>query len=683
MAKGQLRAVIGQLHRLIRPQGGCRLTDAQLVESFVSRRDEASFEVLVWRHATMVLGLCQRILHDTHAAEDAFQATFLVLARKAASIGKRDAVASWLYKVASRVALRLRARAARRGAREEALAEVATPGRADDVAWRDLRPVLDEEIDRLPEKYRAPFVLCYLQGHTNEEAAEQLRCPKGTILSRLARGRERLRSRLARRGLSLSAAGMITAMCQHASAAVPLPALVSSTIKAAMPFAAGQAAAGLVAPSVAALTEGVLRAMFLTKTNLMTVALLAVLVLVPSAALLAGGRAVAPPASGPQPSALAAAAATAAEEAAADEKLTESTGKVIGIGKDGKSFTLEFPPVTRGEDPKKIDVPIGEKTQVSFFGVGPGSAKLTEGYTVRVWRAEGKDVPAFVLFTGTATSLFRRPPDLSGRVVSGSTDGKVLTVQVPPRTPEERERREPVKIDVRLTDKTVQAYSWIAKNGTKPVEGYTAEVWLVRGSKDEADKVAYVGHEPRPERGVPEKQPEWQGKVTAVGTDGKSFTVETIPVARGTPPAKQEIKIDDKTQITYLTVPPEGDKPSVGYQARVWLADVTKDNAARIVFQGTPKERWEMLEGKVAAVAADGKSITLEFRSRERRDEAPKKVEYKLSDKTNLIFYGVGPDGTRPAEGQIARVYLEDGAKDVAVQVEFISPGIVRPGGRR
>src|SRR5262249_39477243 len=146
--------------------------------------------------------LCQRILRDSHEAEDAFQATFLVLARKAGSIGKREAVASWLYKVAYRVALRLRARAARHGGLEEVVDEL--PGRdvADDIDTRDLRPVLDEEIARLPEKYRAPLVLCYLQGHTNAEAAEQLRCPKGTILSRLARGRQRLRSRLARRGLA-------------------------------------------------------------------------------------------------------------------------------------------------------------------------------------------------------------------------------------------------------------------------------------------------------------------------------------------------------------------------------------------------------------------------------------------------------------------------------------------------
>src|SRR5262249_30747917 len=157
----------------------------------------------------------------------AFQATFLVFARKAGSIGKREAVGSWLYKVAYRVALRLRAKTARWPAPPpcpapaqqfaNALDELPAAKAADDVLWHDLRPVLDEEIDRLPEKFRVPFVLCYLEGHTNEEAAEQLGCPKGTILSRLARGRERLRSRLVRRGVTLSIAGLAAALTQHAA----------------------------------------------------------------------------------------------------------------------------------------------------------------------------------------------------------------------------------------------------------------------------------------------------------------------------------------------------------------------------------------------------------------------------------------------------------------------------------
>src|SRR5258708_4215661 len=160
MAGKQLRAVVGQLRRLLGRDSGCTLTDANLLDDFVRRNDEAAFEVLVWRHSTMLLSLCERILHDSHDAEDAFQATFLVFARKAGSIGKGEAVGSWLYKVAYRVALRLRAKNAR-GGNPEPVNDLPAPDGGDEALWSDLRPVLDQEIDRLPEKYRAPFVLCY------------------------------------------------------------------------------------------------------------------------------------------------------------------------------------------------------------------------------------------------------------------------------------------------------------------------------------------------------------------------------------------------------------------------------------------------------------------------------------------------------------------------------------------
>jgi len=188
--------------------------------------------------------------------------------------------------VAFRVALRVRAKAAKQGRREPLADAPPASAAADDLVWRDLRPVLDEELARLPAKYRAPLVLCYLGGQTNEEAAEQLGCPKGTIVSRLARGRERLRARLARRGLALSAAYLATALSRDAAAAVPA-ALVSSTAKIAAAVATGQAAAGLVSAPVAALSKGVLQAMFLTKLKIAAAAVLVVSVAGPGAGMLA------------------------------------------------------------------------------------------------------------------------------------------------------------------------------------------------------------------------------------------------------------------------------------------------------------------------------------------------------------------------------------------------------------
>ena len=192
MAAGQLRALLQHLRRIVGPQSG-GLTDAQLLDRFVDEHDEAAFEVLVWRHGPMVLSVCRRILRHEQDAEDAFQATFLTLVRKARSIGKRQAVAGWLYKVAYRIALEAKTLASKRHVHErqeagtlEALAN--QPG-TESTVWRDLRTVLDEEVNRLPEKYRTPLILCYFEGKTYEEAARELGCPKGTVSIRLMRAR--------------------------------------------------------------------------------------------------------------------------------------------------------------------------------------------------------------------------------------------------------------------------------------------------------------------------------------------------------------------------------------------------------------------------------------------------------------------------------------------------------------
>jgi RNA polymerase sigma factor (sigma-70 family) len=260
MARGRLRTVIDSLRRAVDSRGAGALPDAELLERFAAGRDQAAFELLLWRHGPMVLGICRRVLRHDQDSEDAFQATFLTLVRKAGSVARREAVAGWLARVAFRVALAARAEAAKRPA-ATAGAEPPAPAGADDLVWRDLRPVLDEEVSRLPEKYRLPFVLCYLEGKTNEEAARELGCPKGTVLSRLAWARRRLRARLTRRGLTLSAGLLAATVARRAPAAVPAP-LVEATARAGMLAAAGPLTG--VSARVADLTKGALRAMWLT-----------------------------------------------------------------------------------------------------------------------------------------------------------------------------------------------------------------------------------------------------------------------------------------------------------------------------------------------------------------------------------------------------------------------------------
>ncbi len=280
MTAPQLAPALRHVRQLMARADATGLTDAQLLRRFVAQRDEAAFEVLVWRHGPMALGVCRRILRNPHDADDAFQAALLALARKAPSIARGGSVGGWLFQVARRTALRARAQALRRARRETQAAELAAAPdpRAADPDRHELGPVLDEELHRLPEKYRAPVVLCYLEGLTNEEAACHLRCPVGTVKTRLARARELLASRLARRGLA-PGAGLLAGGIFAPAAALPAR-LVSPAVRAAALVVSGQGtAAGVVPARVALLAEGVLRAMTIAKLRLWTAALAAALVI--------------------------------------------------------------------------------------------------------------------------------------------------------------------------------------------------------------------------------------------------------------------------------------------------------------------------------------------------------------------------------------------------------------------
>src|SRR5262245_21016191 len=208
MATPALGSVLHNLRLSWRSKEEGSRPDGDLLESFLTRRDESAFEALMRRHGPMVLGVCRRVLQNEHDAEDVFQAAFIVLARRARALDGSGSVANWLHTVAYRLALRARAGAARRRAVERQAVDMPRPEPSSDLLWRDLRPVLDEELGCLPEKYRAPLILCYLEGKTTEETARQLGCPFGTVSSRLARGRDLLRQRLLRRGLAPSAGAL-------------------------------------------------------------------------------------------------------------------------------------------------------------------------------------------------------------------------------------------------------------------------------------------------------------------------------------------------------------------------------------------------------------------------------------------------------------------------------------------
>jgi RNA polymerase sigma factor (sigma-70 family) len=671
MAGERLPGLINQLRRLAGRRSGCTLTDAELLGAFVARGDEASFEVLVWRHGGMVLRLCQRVLRDSHEAEDAFQATFLVFARKAGAIGKGEAVGGWLHRVACRVALRVRGRAVKRGTAAELADDLAAPEAADELLWRDLRPVLDEEIERLPEKFRAAVVLCYLQGHTTEEAAEQLGCPKGTVQSRLARGRERLQSRLARRGLALSAGWAVLVMSRSAGAAPP--GLVCATLEAALAFAAGEAAAGLVPASVAALTEGVLHAMFLTKLKVATAALLALAVLGMGTGLFAHRSLAARPAPDEPAAARAAArpaeaAARAAEKPADKAEPAEVAGTVVAVAEDGKSFTLELRSRSREEGAKKVEVRLADKTAVTYHHVSAKGARPTVGYFAQVrLSAGGKGEAAGVAFHGSEDAL-RRGPDVTGRVAAVAKDGKGLTLELT-RAGRRGETREAKKVEIAFNDKTVVLFTAVGRDGAKLTEGYDAAVWLEGGPGGKtAGSVRLSGKGERLRR-----QADLAGEVVAVAEGGKALTLLAQPQTRGEEPKKVEVKVGAKTGVFFQNVAAGGAKLAPGLRAQVWLAEGSKDSAAVVSLSAVPKERWPRVAGTVVGVSKDGKTITLEAERRSRREE-PKKFDVKITERTRVTYYGVGPGEAKPAEGYHAAVLLGDD-KETAQGILFNKPG--------
>jgi HlyD family secretion protein len=286
MAGGSSVAVSRDIQALFDSGTASGLSDRQLLDRFAIGHDatsEAAFEVLVLRHGPMVLRVCHNLLHDPNDAHDAFQATFLVLIRRSESIRKLDSVGGWLYGVACRVAARARVDAARRRLAEQRAAlrivEAVDPPDVDETVGMEFGPIVQEEVWRLPEKYRAVVALCYWQGLTQEQAAVQLGCPLGTVRSRLARARKLLQRRLIRRGLA-PLAGVLTAGLDRAPAIeagfawrlAPVPReLVSSTIQAAVRIAGGHGPAPAVSTVAASLVQNVLWSMTMFKIKMVAV----------------------------------------------------------------------------------------------------------------------------------------------------------------------------------------------------------------------------------------------------------------------------------------------------------------------------------------------------------------------------------------------------------------------------
>jgi RNA polymerase sigma factor (sigma-70 family) len=398
-----MSSITQYLHQLALRDGGGG-TDGELLSAFVRRRDDAALAALVKRHGPMVWGVCRRLLRSHHDAEDAFQATFLVLVRKAAAVRDREAVANWLYGVAYQTAVRVRAAVAKRQRREGQVKDMPEPMARQASLWDDLQALLDLELSRLPDKYRVLIVLCDLEGKTRKQVARQLGCPEGTVAGRLARARVLLARRLARHGLAVSGGALAAVLSQSAAAAGVPAAVVSKTIRAAAWYAAGPAAAGLVPTPVAALAQGVLTAMSLTKLKVTTAGLVL-------AGLLVCGLLVAAPAGAPR-------------SAPARQPAGENQDR----------------PADKGARPKAPD---GLKVRATLAGHGTGvyglafspDGKLlasgSDDASIKIWdTATGKEVRTLTGHQGVVFSL-AFSPDGKSLASTGRKSGGDFAEKVP------------------------------------------------------------------------------------------------------------------------------------------------------------------------------------------------------------------------------------------------------------
>ena len=453
MATAQMNAVIRQLRRTVFRQDGASKTDGQLLASFIERKEESAFEAILHRHGAMVFGVCRRMIGNHHDAEDAFQATFLVLARRASSVKPRERLANWLHGVALRTAMKVRSMSTKTRSREQQVTQMPEPAAKQQDHWRDLQPLLDQELNGLPENYRLPILLCDLEGKTIKQATQQLGWRQGTFSSRLVRGRKLLSTRLANRGVVLSGSVLAAVVSQNAATAGVPTSLMSSTIKAAT-------VAGAVPAKVAILTEGVLKAMLMSKLKAIVVVVLALGFMATGATgitcrtaeaqnekpqpgngrtVITGADSFQKPKAGSEP------------EAKTDKELLEGVWRVVSLAIDGKEVAkdeLERVPnkiVFAGDMATVYDGP-GIKTK-GTYRIDPAKkpksldVSSSEGKTVRlIYKLEGDTL------TIGESGGSNRPEDFTGKEVAVTVLKRVASAGVkhdasslPPKVDVERQ----------------------------------------------------------------------------------------------------------------------------------------------------------------------------------------------------------------------------------------------------
>lgn len=604
----QINRIIQHLRRAVLLRDGDGLADGQLLECFSAQGEEAAFEALVRRHGPMVLGVCRRVLGNYHDAEDAFQATFLVLVRKAASIRPPGMVGNWLYGVAYQTALKVRAGAMKRRGREKQMMDMPEPEVPQNL-WRDLQPLLDQELTRLPDKFRIPLVLCDLEGKTRKEAARRLGWPEGTLSSRLARARRMLAKRLSRHGVALSGGALAMLLSQNAASAGAPSSLVVSTVQAAMMFAAGKTAAGVISAQVAALTEGVLQAMFLSKLKIATALVLVVAFLGWSGGLLMEQALAEKPGRG-QETPLVVAQKDAEKKAAGASQgtSTDLNGLLKVIDPKKNIITVLVPPQKKGEPGEEKTFDLAKEIKV-FFDDGKSSkaampwnfrvgslADLKEGVFVQAQVGANRKEVVAILGLG---------PTVSGMVKA--IDGEKNTITLTPGG-KKREDEQP--------DKTYL----VAKEARVFIDGKEAKLTNLA---TETLVTAKLSGDQKEIGFIQAQGPTVQGVLKALDSEKNVLTV-TIP-KKGEPP-------------TDKTYPIAKDAKVVLYNKEATIKNLALETPVTLKLSGFNKEvamiqvQGPIMQGVLKAVDAAKNTVTVVLSSKTKSQPGEEKTFRVVKD---------------------------------------------------
>jgi RNA polymerase sigma factor (sigma-70 family) len=588
MPTSPLSDVLYHLRRTVLPAEGAELSDEQLLGEYLQHRDKEPLSVLVRRHGPMVWGVCRRIL-DAHDAEDAFQATFLVLVRRAGSIWPRSFVGNWLHGVAYQTARKARAMAANRARRERVVAEMPEPTTPTPPREHELLPLLDEALIRLPSKYRAPVVLCDLEGKTRQEAAGQLGVPPGTVAGRLARARTMLARSLARQGVALSAGTLATVLAQQSASATVPGNLVAATIDAAELFATGAVS---ISPQVLTLTEGVLKAMVISKIKIATVVLLAFGILGTGAGWLTHVALADKPKEKPGDK-----PAGKPVKVAVPQDQREISGVVHAIDVAKKTLTIHAGKAVRedtftlaGDVSVLLDDGTGDK-----LGFQDGKlANVTEGASVTVRLTADKKV----------TRIFVEGPTVQGTLKSADAGKAQITVTIASKKGEAAEEK--------TFSVTKNARLFIddghAPDKTKPGKEVTLQDFpqnapvVLRLSADQK-AVGSLRAESPSVSGTVKKVDADKITVTISAKKGEDATEQTFAVGKDVPVSFDEGKSKDKTKPAEAAVKKLNDVP---VSARVRLR-LTFDRGSVTAIAVEPTTA----HGSVKAVDAEKGTITL------------------------------------------------------------------------